>query len=426
MSDSFIFAYGPEGRTLNVDASGRIIATQEPYDAFYIYGYGDTGRSLVVDGSGRLGITIDNVDDNTTASNLGTGSGVYSAKVGDDLRFKSITAGDNVSISGSATEIRISSASGTGGSSDAALRTDFTNASGKWTSDIAENTQGVLDFDNASGVWTADISSNAANISGVDTDFTNASGYWETLIADAGSVDFANASGNMAAAIDLNTAGRIDFTNASGNMVAATTAAQAAADAVQTDFTNASGYWEDLITDAEGEGLDFANASGNMVATTTAAQAAADDVTTDFTNISGVWESEINLNTQGVLDFNNSSGVIGSAGLEVGGNVWTPVSSGTVDENETINLSLSDVHRLHWMDGINSTLTLSNPKTGGKYTFVLVNAQGGDGAVVWPAEVLWQNGDGMTSLTPGTNSIDVVGMTYDGENYFAASGCAFA
>jgi len=288
-----------------------------------------------------------------------------------------------------------------------AVQTEFTNASGYWEDLIVAAEGEGLDFANASGNMVATTAAAQATADSVQTDFTNSSGIFDAAITAAEGED-------------------LSFLNASGNMVAATTAAQAAADAVQTDFTNASGYWEDLITDAEGEGLDFANASGNMVATTTAAQAAADDVTTDFTNISGVWESEINLNTQGVLDFNNSSGVIGSAGLEVGGNVWTPVSSGTVDENETINLSLSDVHRLHWMDGINSTLTLSNPKTGGKYTFVLVNAQGGDGAVVWPAEVLWQNGDGMTSLTPGTNSIDVVGMTYDGENYFAASGCAFA
>ena len=372
MADSLIFDHGPNGRYLTLDASGRIIATAEPYDAFYEYGYGDTGRAVVVDGSGRLGVTIDGVvsGETNTVSNIGTGSGlVYSTKSGVDLQLRSLIAGSGIAIVTSGNVIWI----------------DNTNHD-----DIA--------------LAEADIISNYA--------------------------DFTNASGNMVAATTAaqSTADDVttDVINASGNMVAATTAAQDAADAVQTEFTNASGYWEDLIVAAEGEGLDFANASGNMVATTTAAQAAADDVTTDFTNISGVWESEINLNTQGVLDFNNSSGVIGSAGLEVGGNVWTPVSSGTVDENETINLSLSDVHRLHWMDGINSTLTLSNPKTGGKYTFVLVNAQGGDGAVVWPAEVLWQNGDGMTSLTPGTNSIDVVGLTYDGENYFAASGYAFA
>lgn len=44
-----------------------------------------------------------------TASNLGGGSGVYSTKVGSDLQFKSLTAGTNVSLTPSSTEISIAS-----------------------------------------------------------------------------------------------------------------------------------------------------------------------------------------------------------------------------------------------------------------------------------------------------------------------------
>ena len=42
-----------------------------------------------------------------TASNLGTGEGVFSDKLGSDFRFKKIKAGTNVSLSSSATEITV-------------------------------------------------------------------------------------------------------------------------------------------------------------------------------------------------------------------------------------------------------------------------------------------------------------------------------
>ena len=49
-----------------------------------------------------------------TASNLGTGEGLYAQKVGVDLEFKSLKAGTNVTLSSDANTVTIS-ASGTGG-----------------------------------------------------------------------------------------------------------------------------------------------------------------------------------------------------------------------------------------------------------------------------------------------------------------------
>lgn len=50
-----------------------------------------------------------------TASNLGSGAGVFASKSGVDLRFKSIKAGANVTITPSGTEIEIAAAGGGGG-----------------------------------------------------------------------------------------------------------------------------------------------------------------------------------------------------------------------------------------------------------------------------------------------------------------------
>jgi hypothetical protein len=50
-----------------------------------------------------------------TASNVGTGAGVYKEKVGVDLRFKTLVAGNNITITVTDDEILISSTGGGGG-----------------------------------------------------------------------------------------------------------------------------------------------------------------------------------------------------------------------------------------------------------------------------------------------------------------------
>jgi hypothetical protein len=52
-----------------------------------------------------------------TASNIGGGIGIFSAKVGNDLQFKSLVNGSNISITQSGTEITITSSGGGGSTS---------------------------------------------------------------------------------------------------------------------------------------------------------------------------------------------------------------------------------------------------------------------------------------------------------------------
>lgn len=79
--------------------------------------------------SGTDDITISSTDTGevNTASNVGSGSGVFKQKSGVDLQFKSLIAGSNITLTPSDNEITISSSGGGGGSSVEILNTSSTS-----------------------------------------------------------------------------------------------------------------------------------------------------------------------------------------------------------------------------------------------------------------------------------------------------------
>lgn len=66
------------------------------------------GDVLYWDGSAWTTISSGSVGESNTASNLGTGEGLFAQKVGDDLQFRSLQSGSNIELSSSATEVTIS------------------------------------------------------------------------------------------------------------------------------------------------------------------------------------------------------------------------------------------------------------------------------------------------------------------------------
>jgi hypothetical protein len=66
-------------------------------------------------GEPQINLQAGTVGEANTVSNLGAGEGVFSAKVGVDLQFKSLVAGTGITLTPSSTEIEIASTGGGGG-----------------------------------------------------------------------------------------------------------------------------------------------------------------------------------------------------------------------------------------------------------------------------------------------------------------------
>jgi hypothetical protein len=71
-----------------------------------------SGGETIVIRSFKSVVTAPSVGEANTASNLGTGVGVFSVKSGEDLRFRSLTAGPNTTVTNLGPEIQISATSG--------------------------------------------------------------------------------------------------------------------------------------------------------------------------------------------------------------------------------------------------------------------------------------------------------------------------
>lgn len=122
-------------------------------------------------------------------------------------------------------------------------------------------------------------------------------------------------------------------------------------------------------------------------------------------------------------DSTNQALRIGPVGGAVDGALTLDQSALTYSASLTVNLANSNVFTLT-LTGNVTTLTLSNPVAGGKYTFILTQDGTGSRTVAWPAAVKWPGGTAPT--LGGASEIDVVTMLYDGTNYYADSALNFS
>lgn len=95
--------------TDNLAYEGMLVYQADSKDVYVLRGTTNNDWEKISSGSMEMG-------EANTASNLGTGQGVFNSKVGVDLQFRSLTAGENIVLTPSATDITITSTGGGGGS----------------------------------------------------------------------------------------------------------------------------------------------------------------------------------------------------------------------------------------------------------------------------------------------------------------------
>jgi hypothetical protein len=82
-------------------------------------------------------------------------------------------------------------------------------------------------------------------------------------------------------------------------------------------------------------------------------------------------------------------------------------------------------HYKHTFGSQNETFTFTAPSNPCHMTLILVQDANGSRTVTWPATVKWVGGTAPT-LTTDANGVDVIGLFWDGTNYFAAASLDFS
>lgn len=88
-------------------------------------------------------------------------------------------------------------------------------------------------------------------------------------------------------------------------------------------------------------------------------------------------------------------------------------NNGNSGSSQTINWNNGNVQKLTLT--ANCTITLSNPKNGGRYLLILVQDATGGRSVTWPSSVKWPGGTAPT--LSGASKVDVITLVYDGSYY---------
>jgi hypothetical protein len=118
-------------------------------------GYGEltySGDDLILSGNLVVSGSISSsghTTDGTSAINVGSGAGLFYQKVGNELQFKSIVAGDNITINNNTNSIEISSSGGGGGGTPGGSTTQI-----QYNDGGSFNGSSLLTFNNGTNLIT--------------------------------------------------------------------------------------------------------------------------------------------------------------------------------------------------------------------------------------------------------------------------------
>jgi len=112
-----------------------------------------------------------------------------------------------------------------------------------------------------------------------------------------------------------------------------------------------------------------------------------------------------------------------SAQMKADGQYYSDLhDNGNSGTAKTINWSNGNVQKLT-LNSASCTLTLSNPKNGGRYLLVLVQDGTGNRQITWPGTVKWPGGS--APALSGANKVDVISLVYDGTYYRCGSSLSY-
>lgn len=151
-----------------------------------------------------------------TASNLGTGTGIYGTKVGVDLRFKSLVAGTGVTLSNTSNDITIN-ASGGGGGSGTVTSVSVTTANG--VSGTVTNPTTTPAISMSLGAITPSSVTATGSVTGSNLSGTNTGDQTITLTGDV----TGSGTGSFAASIASNAVGNTQLRQGAARSVVGVT-----------------------------------------------------------------------------------------------------------------------------------------------------------------------------------------------------------
>ena len=158
--------------------------------------------------------------ESNTASNLGAGDGLFASKVGDDLQFKSLVAGTNITLTSSATEILID-ASGAGQTNTASnvgvagvgvfkqktgVDLEFKNINAGSTKITVTNDAGNNEIDidvDPSNINTADLNNDALFINSAGAPVQSVNTQTGTVVLDADDISDTSTTNKFTTAGDI-------------------------------------------------------------------------------------------------------------------------------------------------------------------------------------------------------------------------------
>jgi hypothetical protein len=160
-------------------------------------------------------------------------------------------------------------------------------------------------------------------------------------------------------------------------------------------------------------GVVYGNAAGNLLVT---AQGGANSVLTANAGAPS-FSSTPRLDRLGLGQAADASAVMAATGQYFSAYV-SGVAPGSVDFNG------GNVQQVQLVSGAN-TVTVSNPKSGGRYVLLIKQPAGGAaGTVTWPSTFKWSAGTAPT-LTATNNLTDVITLVYNGTNFVASCALNF-